>query len=62
MKLAIAWAMFVGGVVGFALSLAGLIAEKEPLTVLLLSWGALIYEGTNTLFITKDPQPGRKES
>jgi hypothetical protein len=51
-KKSIAWFMFVGGVVGFTLSATRVIAKNEPLLVLLLSWGALIYEGMNGVFIT----------
>lgn len=44
--------MFVASVIGTALSALRVIGEREPLLVLLLSWGALLYESTNTLFLT----------
>ena len=47
-----AWSLFLGGVAGFVLSALRILAPNEPLIVLLLSWGALIYESTNTLFLT----------
>jgi hypothetical protein len=50
----VAWTLFVGSVVGFGLSVFRIIAKQEPLIVLLLSWGALIYESTNTLFLTEE--------
>jgi hypothetical protein len=46
--------MFAGSCVGFGLSAFRVIAKQEPLIVLLLSWGALIYESTNTLFLTEE--------
>ena len=51
-KRVIAWTLFLGSVAGFILSAFRVIAPGEPLIVLLLSWGALIYESTNTLFLT----------
>lgn len=54
MKKAVAWTLFLGGWVGFLLSAFRVIAKQEPLIVLLLSWGALIYESTNTLFLAED--------
>jgi len=51
---AIAWLMFLGGVVGFRLSAFRVIAKSEPLLVLLLSWAALLYEGANAIFINQE--------
>lgn len=51
-KRVVAWAMFVGAWAGFVLSAFRVVAKQEPLIVLLLSWGALIYESANTLFLT----------
>jgi hypothetical protein len=53
-KRVLAWVLFVGSWVGFVLSAIRVIAKSEPLIVLLLSWGALIYESTNTLFLTEE--------
>lgn len=53
-KKAVAWVLFIGSWVGFALSAFRVIARSEPLIVLLLSWTALIYESTNTLFLAGD--------
>jgi len=51
--------MLVGGLVGFVLSMFRLIAKTEPLLVLLLSWGALVYEGFNAVMIAGDQkEPG----
>lgn len=52
-KVVIAWVFLVGGLIGFTLSALRLIAESEPLLVLLLSWGALIYEGFNSVILTQ---------
>ena len=54
LKKVVAWTFFVGGLVGFILSAFRLIAKQEPLIVLLLSWGALVYESTNTIFLSDD--------
>lgn len=59
---AIAWVMFLGGLVGFTLSALRIIAKNEPLLVLLLSWAALIYEGANSIFITTDKQDTPRSS
>lgn len=53
-KRVIAWILFTGSLIGFGLSCFRIIAKQEPLIVLLLSWGALIYESTNTLFLTEE--------
>lgn len=55
---AIAWTLFVGSVVGFVLSAFRVIGASEPLLVLLLSWGALVYESANSIFVTH-PEPAR---
>lgn len=54
----IAWVFLVGGLVGFTLSAFRIIAENEPLIVLLLSWAALCYEGFNSVLLTH-PQEDR---
>lgn len=54
MRRAVAWAMFVGSLVGFGLSAFRVIGRGEPLLVLLLSWAALVYEGANAVFINRD--------
>lgn len=54
MKKVVAWVLFLCGWIGFILSAFRIIAKQEPLIVLLLSWGALIYESTNTLFLADD--------
>lgn len=51
-KAVIAWTFLVGGLIGFTLSAFRVIAENEPLIVLLLSWGALVYEGFNSVVLT----------
>lgn len=51
-KRRVAWALFVGSWAGFIGTAAGKVAPEEPRIVTLLSWGALIYESTNTLFLT----------
>lgn len=48
----IAWVFLVGGLIGFTLSAFRVIAEDEPLLVLLLSWAALVYEGFNSVVLT----------
>lgn len=53
LKRRFAWCLFLGSLLGFTLSLFRVIAAQEPLTVLLLSWAALIYESVNTLFLTE---------
>jgi hypothetical protein len=50
----IAWLLLIGGLVGFGLSAIDLLAPNEPKLVLLLSWGALIYEGYNGVQIAED--------
>lgn len=55
-KVIIAWVFLVGGLIGFTLSAFRLIAKNEPLIVLLLSWGALVYEGFNSVVLTHDQE------
>lgn len=40
-RLVLAWILLVGSLVGWALSLAGVIAKGEPQFVLSLSWAAI---------------------
>lgn len=53
MKKAVAWLMLVGSVVGLVLSVWPwrLFAEQEPVTVLALSWAALLFAAIDGLLI-----------
>lgn len=49
----LAWVMLVGSIIGWPLSIVWF-AKDEPITVLSLSWGALIYTAVTTLFVEDD--------
>lgn len=54
LKMAVAWTMALGSAAGMVATQLGLIGEGEPLTVLQLSWGALLLTGIDGLLITSE--------
>lgn len=54
LKMAVAWVMALGSAAGMVATQFGWIGEGEPLTVLQLSWGALLLTGIDGLLITSE--------
>lgn len=52
-KMGLAWFMLIGSIIGWPLSILWF-AKEEPVTVLSLSWGAMIYTAVTTLFVEDD--------